>query len=270
MIKQGAIIGIGTVLLVIGLGGLALLQTGVIYPPASIGPVSTSEVTPPGPAPENAQAPPPPQAGVEAAPSAQGGQAPGPANLGPPKTIPVPQAGRGERRYPVPDQIEQRPPARKQSAVNKKRGRSARMAEPKSYARKAQSKSYARKSASKSYARKAGSKSYARKAYRASAMKPVVIRFRFDPVRDRELYVARVHSGDKIKVDMRRVGSVDRRVYFTYAGDSNSKRGALVKVGTRYPVSRRAGFYPNERGYYVIEIKIYPGNRWNIKPRSFV
>ena len=43
-----------------------------------------------------------------------------------------------------------------------------------------------------------------------------------------------------------------------------------MKVGTRYSMYRGVGYYPYERGYYVIEMKIYPGNRWNIKPRSFV
>ena len=38
MIKRGAIIGIGTVLLVAGLAGVGLLHTGLIFPPLSNGP----------------------------------------------------------------------------------------------------------------------------------------------------------------------------------------------------------------------------------------
>jgi len=252
VIKRGAVIGIGTVLLVIGLGGLALLQTGVIYPPASIGPANLSEVKPAEPAPQSAQTPQPaPQAG-KPAPSAQGGRPSASTNAGPQKPVPFPHLGNGERRSPGQSQIEQRRTALKESGVSSKRGRSAGKVERKSYARKAQSKSYGEKS------------------HVASAAKPVVIRFRFDPVRDREMYVARVHSVDKIRVNVQRVGAVDGRVYVTYTRNYHPVEGALVKVGTRYPPYVRAGFYPHERGYYVIELKIYPGNRWNIKPRSFV
>jgi hypothetical protein len=62
----------------------------------------------------------------------------------------------------------------------------------------------------------------------------------------------------------------DGRVYLTYSRNPDSKEGALVKVGTGHPMYRSVDYNPRERGYYVIEMKIYPGNRWNIKPRSFV
>jgi hypothetical protein len=101
-------------------------------------------------------------------------------------------------------------------------------------------------------------------------MQPVVIRFRLDPARNREIYVARVHSGDRIKVKVRQVGPVGRRVYFSYTSGIDSKNGAFVKATTAGPAYGPAGFYPYQRGYYVIEMRIYPGNRWNIKPRSFV
>jgi hypothetical protein len=101
-------------------------------------------------------------------------------------------------------------------------------------------------------------------------MRPVVIRFRFDPLRDREIYVARVHRGDKVKVSARQVGLGGGKVYVSYTSGIDSRKGAMVKVRAGYPPHMRAGFNPSERGYYVIEMKIYPGNRWNIKPRSFV
>ena len=41
--KRGVIIVIGSVILVVGLTGLALLQTGVIYPKASVGPINLCE-----------------------------------------------------------------------------------------------------------------------------------------------------------------------------------------------------------------------------------
>ena len=96
-----------------------------------------------------------------------------------------------------------------------------------------------------------------------------MIRFKFDPARNRRLDVAQVHLGDKIRVKVRQVGYVGRRVYFTYSRSLNSPQGAVLKLETMYPfehpvISRRY------QGYYVIEVKIYPGNRWNTKPRSFV
>jgi hypothetical protein len=116
---------------------------------------------------------------------------------------------------------------------------------------------------------KADSASCARKTHPAAGTEPVVITFRFDPVKDRELYIARVHTGDKIKVNMKRVGMAGGRVYLTYTRNPDSKEGALVRVGTRRPMYRSV-YHMYEHGYYLIEVRIYPGNRWNIKPRSFV
>jgi hypothetical protein len=274
VIKRGAIIGIGTALLVIGLSGLALLQTGVIYPPESIGPVSLTEVKPAEPAPAGAQAP---QA-----------QVPASADLRSQKAIPAQRFGGSEHRNTAQDRLEQQRSARKgsgmsdvlrhtarkadsKSSVRKAQSKaSARKADSRSFVHKAQAKSSVRKAESKSHLYKAKSKSYARKAQPASGMKPVVITFRFDPVRDRELYVARVHSGDEIKMNVRRVGMADGRVYLAYTRNPDSKDGALVKVRAEHSMYRGIGYHPHERGYYVIEMKIYPGKRWNIKPRSFV
>ena len=55
MIKHGVVIVIGSLILVVGLTGLALLQTGVIYPTASIGPVNLPEVKSSEPTPESGQ-----------------------------------------------------------------------------------------------------------------------------------------------------------------------------------------------------------------------
>jgi hypothetical protein len=97
---------------------------------------------------------------------------------------------------------------------------------------------------------------------------PVVIRFNFDPAQGRRLDVAQVHLGDRIRVKVHRVGQVDRRVFFTFLRDLDSPQGALLELETMYSFERAA--YGRGRGYYVIEVKIYPGNRWNIMPRSFV
>jgi hypothetical protein len=281
--KRGAVIGVGTVLLVIGLGGLTLLQTGVIYPPGSSQLVNSTEARSPVPVPKSAQ---PLQSAVQA-----------PSSLEARRAVPAPQSGAGERRYPAQDRLEQLRKSLKASEGSGVEGQSARKTDSKSYAQKAQNKHQARKTHAKSntstkkskslardahpgkkQARKGQSKSYANgkskslasKAYRASGMKPVVVEFKFDPVRDRELYVARVHAGDKIKVNVKRVGNANGRVYLAYSKNPDSKEGALVKVGARSPTNRSAGYRPGEHGYYVIEMKIYTGKRWNIKPRSFV
>ena len=48
VIRRNAVIGIGFVFLVIGLAGLVLLQTEVIYPPASKGQIGSIEAEPGG------------------------------------------------------------------------------------------------------------------------------------------------------------------------------------------------------------------------------
>lgn len=264
MIKRGVIIGIGTVILVIGLTGLGLLQTGVIYPTE----VKSPETAPPtgqqsqGPVDQTAQAiAPAPQSGVSpgtetgAEPGVQGRQPPS-EDLAAEKPVPAPQAGEGERRYPKQDQVAhpRSSPVQTQRELSQgpeitrelKAGEKRRLEH-----------------------RKSESKRYAHKTRPVHSAQPVVIRFNFDPAQDRALNVAHVHSGDKIRVKLRRVGQVDSRVYFTFSRNINSPQGAVLKVKTRYAFDR-PDMYRTDRGYYVIEVTIYPGNRWNIKPRSFV
>jgi len=285
VIKRGAIIVIGTVVLVVGLTGLALLQTGVIHPPASIGPVDLSEVKSPGPPPKAAAtqadgpAAPPLESGKQAsgpaaapvqqpAPSpdpgqgasARGGQQPPSADLGTQKPITVPQVGKGERRHPRQDRVEQPRTTPRNAQIDRKHRQGPAKSEPERFARKSESKRYAGKSESKRYARKATS---------AHTTKPVVIRFKFDPTLNRRLDLARVHLGDKIRVKVRRVGRVDRRVHFTFSKSLDSAQGTVLMLETMHSFGRH-GLYRRDRGYYVIEVKIYPGNRWNIHPRSFV
>jgi hypothetical protein len=261
VIKRGAIIIIGTVILVAGLTGLALLQTGVICPPASIGPVNTPEVQSSVPAPESGKQVPGPAGGPERqpspsleqgqGPSAQGGQQPPSANLGTQKPIAVPQVGNGERRYPRQNRVEQPRAVARSAQLDRKRRQAAAKSERERFARKSESKRNARKAAS------------------AHTAKPVVIRFNFDPALNRRLDLAQVHLGDKIRVKVRQVGWVDRRVYLAYSNSPDSPQGAVLMLETMVSFERR-GAYRHNRGYYVIEVKIYPGNRWNIHPRSFV
>jgi len=263
VIKSGVIIGIGTVILVIGLSGLGLLQTGVFHPTEvklpepvssqqSQGPVNQTETA-------TASAP---QAGVEPGTpsgpnlpeSAPQGSQPQSGDLAVVK--PVPQAGNGESSYQKQDKFAhfRSSPVQIQRELSQdaKTTRSPKYDEKRSQARL-----------------KSGSERYTRRTPSAYRAQPVVIRFNFDPARDRGLNVAQVHSGDKIRVKWRQVGQVGRGVYFTFSRKLNSPKGAVLKLKTRYSFAHPV-MYRTDRGYYVIEVKIYPGNRWNIKPRSFV
>ena len=260
MIKHGVVIVIGSVILVVGLTGLALLQTGVICPTASIGPVNLPEVKSSEPPPESGQqaagpagAPalqPAPPAGSGQGPSAQGGQQAPSADLGTQKPAAVPQVGKGERPYQGQAQAERPRTTARSAEIDRQRRQEA------------------GKSASKRYD-EYESRPYAHKSTPGQTTGPVVIRFKFDPARKRRLDVAQVHLGDKIRVKVRQVGYVGRRVYFTYSRSLNSPQGAVLKLETMYPFERRV-ISRRDRGYYLIEVRIYPGNRWNTKPRSFV
>ncbi|HYA40184.1 MAG TPA: hypothetical protein VEF34_02690 [Syntrophobacteraceae bacterium] len=269
--KRGAVIGMGSVLLVAGLAGLGLLQTGMIYPPSSSGPPEVGRPAVSEPGVPQAQVPAnltqeggtgssvqAPRSGSSAngggavpgngRASTQTGQAsteagqasteagqPAPRSPTAEKQVPVPRAGEGERRYSGPE----RPHPKKQL-------------------------SEARRPAA--HARTAGRAS-ARPAKRGS-QGPLVIRFNFDPARKRCLDVAQVHLGDKIRINVHKVGLVNRRVYFTFLRRLNSEQGALLELktmGSFEPVA-----YRRCRGHYEVEVKIYPGNRWNLMPRSFV
>lgn len=251
MIKRGVIIFIGSVILAGGLSGLALLQTGVIYPPASIGPVNLPEVTSSEPLPESGQQAPGAASApaLQPAPPSRSGQAPS-ADLGTPKPGAVPPAGKGERQYSGQAQGEQPRTTPRSAEIDRERRQAARKSESKRY-------------------NEYESRRYAHNAAPTQTTKPVVIRFKFDPARNRRLDVAQVHLGDKIRVKVRQVGYVGRRVYFTCSRSLNSSQGAVLKLETMYPFERRVASR-RYSGYYVIEVKIFPGNRWNTKPRSFV
>ncbi len=234
MKTRGAFIGFGTVLLVLGLTGLALLQTGVITPPSPVtgrtlelqtqeqqssgpGPLaSAGGKLPPPPPPETPSPPPEP-----AAPSVQ---PPAPRETPEAKTIPVPKVGKGVRSYPRQDQVE--PPV-----VKEKKQVMGKQSE-----RRIQSKQSARKGSTagagyKQYSTGKGAASVGKRSAGPAARgkQPTVVRFKFDPSRNRELNVARVHFGDRVVVRVRRVGQADNQVYLTFmlpdTGGSQGYRG---------------------------------------------
>jgi hypothetical protein len=284
VINRGVTIGIGTVLLVVGLAGLGLLQTGVIYPPSSGESAKTlsnvppavspgpqpgvKPLEPPGPARQSqgmadqsagaaGSSAPAPQSGSASAQGGQQSQTGGPSAE---KPVPIPQVGQGERRYPQsaapPSEFAQtRPLVRPHNPAGVYEAHKSKIDKNRLRAR--------HKTKSKHQA------VYAGKPPATRSSRPVVIRFKFDPARYPRLDVAQVHLGDKIRMKVRSVGQVDRRVYFTFSRNLDSPQGAILELETMYSFER-AVFQPRGRGHYEIEVKIYPGNRWNIMPRSFV
>jgi len=281
---------------VLGLAGLGLVQTGVLFPPAP----SLSLPQESGPAP--AQAPPeqaaPPET-VQPAPSGKSGQLPPaetqkqpeatPAEPGSGSPVAVPKVGTGERRYPK-EQAALPAPERQErkSAVEPSRNGA-----PAPRAGKA--------------APKASKDRHARGG-------PVVIRLQVDPERQRgEINIARVHFGDRIVVKVRRERGAERQVYLTFglpdlyerAGRHgrmaipravltpvsdrdqvilnserefgpdltrrlNSKGGAVLKLGTRSTRVSYSSPPRPDRGRYDIEIRIHSENRRNIMARSYL
>ena len=95
MIKRSAVMGIGVAFLVIGPAGLALLQTPVVYRPASKEQFGLHDVKPPGPSPEG----PGRQAGLEVrqVPGLPGGTKQTPETGNQTEQVPAPQSGEGPR-----------------------------------------------------------------------------------------------------------------------------------------------------------------------------
>ena len=157
------------------------------------------------------------------------------------------------------------------------------------------------------------SKRFAAKAGVAKK-RSLTVRLSFDPVRNKQIQIARVHSGDRVAIKIHRVGYPDSRLYlaFNVYGDSvdprpgyghgsgavitpvrdddlltltasnmfgavlsrklDSRDGAILELGTGYHLFQHPNFQQAryEQGHFEIEIRIYAGNRWNIKPRSYL
>lgn len=263
MANRTAIVGVGTALLVIGLTGLGLVQTGVVLPPGPGKPVVEKTSALP------AAGAPPPQGAVNQA-QEQSRSIPKPS-----VSAPVPAPGKssaksGPVRKPVPvvrhvSRAVRRgagpQPVRKSAGsapgvpsgfvcrkvgVNRESGPGALRASRKHFATGRVAVSPVR-----------------------APVRPVEIRFTFNPARDRPFSVASVHLGDKIRVNVERVGRVNRRVYFTFSRGLASRRGALLELRTMYSFERPL-YVRGGPGYYVIHVRIYPDNRWRIMPRSLV
>ncbi len=254
MAKRTVMTVVGAALLVVGLAGLGLVQTGVLLP-------GSQAVKPPGVA-EDAggarqtvadQAPPKPP---EALPASSGASPARPLAQSAPvhKKIPkAPVASNANRAHRIAARLKARETSRP-LAHSAPAGQASAKSGP----------NHPRWRAVRVYR---NSRPVDRDSF--APTRPVVIKFTFDPARDRPVGVASVHLGDRIRVHVQRIGDVGRRVYFTFSRGLDSRRGAVLRLRTMYsferPVSFRGG-----RGYYVIQVRIYPNNRWRIMPRSLV
>jgi len=319
--RRGIFIGVGTVFLVLGIAGIALLHTDLLKFPVGTGLQSRLETPAPQPSPEVPGTVPGPTAKEGTLPPApETSPSPGavsqnetpPANPSPmpqqqqqqaqaeknDKTVAVPQVGKGERRYPRQSDFELPKVQNRQSA---------------------QARSPASRSTTRDKTWSTTPRSYARQqAPTDQGSRPVTIRVNFDPAKANNIQVARVHLGDRIAINVRRIGQADRQVYLGFdmgdgrvvqrnpydrravepasaliapvndrdqlvlsghneLGESlvlrlNSKDGAVLKLGAKPVRSNtiRRREPSRDGGYYKVEIMIYPGNKWNIMPRSYL
>jgi hypothetical protein len=78
-------------------------------------------------------------------------------------------------------------------------------------------------------------------------------------------FVAPIQDNDRIAL------TAGRGFGVALTGKLDSKEGAVLKLGADYPHGPADQFPgPARWGGYEIEMTIYPGNRWNIKPRGLV
>ncbi len=283
-------ISFGVFLLTLGLAGMALVQTGVIFKTAKGRPDSLFESKAPeqpsesggqqlaAPGPEER----PVQQGNDSAIKTPQQQSPQVSRND--KPVPVPGIGSGNRTYPR--QLGQSEMSQKPLPDTNYAARSL-------------------DSNSMSSRQRKDAVSEQKKSRKDNTAQPVVIRIRYNPARTSEIRVARVHFGDRVVLKIRRIGNAERQIYLTFSlpdgyasnrrvsrfaavitpvNDNDqlsltaqrdfgpdltekldSKKGAVLKLG-----SRESSFSRYDRGYYEIEMKIYPGNRWNIRPRSFI
>lgn len=263
MAHRTAIVGVGAALLVIGLTGLGLVQTGVVLPRGPGKPVAEKSSALPA---AGAQQP---QGALNQA-QEQPGLIPKPS-----VSAPVPAARKSSAksapvRKTVPVVRHTNRAVRREAGpqtVRKSAG-SARGVPPGFVSRRVRINRDSGLGALKASRRHVTTGRVAVSPVRAPA-RPVEIRFTFNPARDRPFGVASVHLGDKIRVNVERIGRVNRRVYFTFSRGLDSRRGAVLELRTMYSFERSL-YMRGSPGYYVIHVRIYPDNRWRIMPRSLV
>jgi hypothetical protein len=80
--------------------------------------------------------------------------------------------------------------------------------------------------------------------------------FRLAPAPARDVHLISPARADDFDVDL--------------PGGLDSKEGAVLKLGADCSGCGRLQMYQDELRRYEIEVRIYPGKRWNIRPKSLV
>ncbi|MGA2025523.1 MAG: hypothetical protein ABSH17_00455 [Syntrophobacteraceae bacterium] len=260
MIKRSAVVGIGFALLVIGLAGMVLLQTDVLYRPESKGQFGLPDVKPPGPSQEG----PGTQAGLERRqlPGTPDGikQTPEPGSQA--EQVPAPQSGEAPRNPPLAgSKARPRPsPEALQPVVIRFHFDPAQEREINvAQVHLGDSISVRVRRLGQAYLG----------LYLAFAIPHTLETpaWRQWSTGSRRAAVAPIRDIDRIDL------TADRDFGVALIRKLDSKEGAVLRLGADYPAGHNLGAPrggPAGWGGYVIEMRIYPGNRWNIKPRGLV
>jgi hypothetical protein len=245
-------------LLVIGLAGLALLQTEGVYRPESKGQFGLPDVKPPGPSQEG----PGTQAGVERRPlpvMPDGiKQTPEPGSQT--EQVPAPQSGEAPRNPPLAgSNARPRPsPEALQTVVIRFHFDPAQEREI----------NVAQVHLGDSISVRVRRFGQADLGLHLAFAVPDTLEtgaWRQWSTGSRRAAVAPIHDIDRIAL------TADRDFGVALIRKLDSKEGAVLKLGADFPAGPAAQYRsPAGWGGYVIEMRIYPGNRWNIKPRSLV
>ncbi len=309
MIKRSAVMGFGFVVLVIGLAGLALLRTEVVDRPASKGQPGSIEVKPQAPSQEGPgtqadlerrQLPEPadsinqtpkPGSQTEQVPSPQsgainprsarngvGGQGLTSGDLAAEKAIPVPQADKGEEQGQTGPQGTAKPGA--ETTPNPSLAVSKAPPRPSPEALQPVVIRFHFDPAEKREINVAqvhlGDSISVRVRRSGQANLGIHLAFTIPDTLEtnawrewsagsRRTFVVPIHDIDRIAL------TADRDFGLALTRKLDSKEGAVFKLGADYPPGPPVqSLRPARRGAYEIEMRIHPGNRWNLKPRGLL
>jgi len=273
VIKRSAVMGIGFVFLVIGLAGLALLLTAVVHRPASKWQFGLFDVKPPGPLQEG----PGRQAGLERRqlPGPPDGIKQTPEPESQTEQVPAPQSGE-EPRIPSPavNTNGASPAINPSAAESKPRPRpSPEALQPvviRFHFDPAQKReiNVAQVHLGDSISVRVRRFGQADLGLHLAFAVPDTLEtgaWRQWSTGSRRAAVAPIHDIDRI------VLTADRDFGVALTRKLDSKEGAVLKLGADYPAGPAFQYRsPAGWGGYVIEMRIYSGNRWKIKPRGLL
>ena len=260
MVKRGAVIGIGFFLLGVGLTSLVLMKMEGVYRPASKGQPDLHDVKPPAPSQQE--------------PGTQPGFELRPLPVTPDSIKQTPEPGSQTEQSPAPQSVEE--PKNPPLAETKSQPRPSPEALPPVVIRfrfdPAQQReiNVAQVHLGDSISVRVRRRGLANLGLHLAFAVPDTLEtdaWRQWSTGARRAAVAPIHDTDRIVL----TADGDFGVALIKKLDSNE--GAVLRLGADYPAGHNLGAPrggPAGWGGYVIEMRIYPGNRWKIKPRSLM